>query len=188
MTHKEAVRTALESLGGKAQLRQIYPVAIKLIGGNTRSEDIKATIRRELNSSPLVFKATSGEEGSWELISYQEEIADLKSQLDEKDKVIAELGKRPSENDFIDRLIEKLSTTWKDDKKTIGEIRKLLDALGRPDAVEELDACLKGKGKTTKKHAESGISKIVVNGDYVVDKHVGNEVNGVAAGGTGVSF
>jgi hypothetical protein len=34
-------------LGGKAQLKQIYPVAIKLRGKNTRSVDIKATIRRE---------------------------------------------------------------------------------------------------------------------------------------------
>ena len=56
MTHKEAVRTALELLGGKAHLKQIYPVAIKLIGDNTHSVDIRATIRRELNSSPMVFK------------------------------------------------------------------------------------------------------------------------------------
>ena len=91
MTHKEAVRKALEMLGGKAQLKQIYPVAIKLIGNNTKSVDIKATIRRELNSSPMFFKATPGEEGSWELISYQEELAkkdqqisDLQAQLSAK--------------------------------------------------------------------------------------------------------
>lgn len=51
-THKELVKQALEMLGGKARLQQIYPVAIRLIGKNTRSVDIKATIRRELNSSP----------------------------------------------------------------------------------------------------------------------------------------
>ena len=67
LTHKEAVKKALEILGGKAQLKQIYPVAIKLIGKNTRSVDIKATIRRELNSSPYDFKATPNVEGSWEL-------------------------------------------------------------------------------------------------------------------------
>jgi hypothetical protein len=74
LTHKEAVKKALEMLGGKA-IKQIYPVAIKLIGKNTKSVDIKATIRRELNSSPFHFKSTPGGEGSWELISYQEDIA-----------------------------------------------------------------------------------------------------------------
>ena len=47
---------------------------IKLIGNNTKSKNIKATIRRELNSSPYTFKPTPGKEGYWELIEYQEEI------------------------------------------------------------------------------------------------------------------
>ena len=37
LTHKEAVKKALEMLGGKATLKQIYPVAIKLIGKNTKA-------------------------------------------------------------------------------------------------------------------------------------------------------
>ena len=139
LTHKEAVRKALEMLGGKAQLKQIYPVAIKLIGKNTRSVDIKATIRRELNSSPYDFKATPNVEGSWELVSYQEEVQNLKAIIAEQDKVIEEQKKVSTEDDFIQRLLEKLKTVWKDEKKTINEIRKMLDALGRSDAVAELD-------------------------------------------------
>lgn len=186
LTHKEAVKKALEMLGGKATLKQIYPVAIKLIGKNTKSVDIKATIRRELNSSPFHFKSTPGGEGSWELISYQEDIANLKAELKEKDEIIEELQKRPTEDDFIDRLLEKLKTVWKNEKKTINEIRKILDALGRVDVVEKLDACLEGKAKKSKKNIENVSSKIYINGDYVVDKHVDNEVNGVASGGTGI--
>lgn len=147
LTHKEAVRKALEILGGKAQLKQIYPIAIKLIGKNTRSVDIKATIRRELNSSPFDFKPTPNVEGSWELISYQEEIVDLKAQLAEQNKVIEEQKKVPTEDDFIRRLLDKLKTVWKDEKKTINEIRKILDALGRSDVVEELDNYLESKKK-----------------------------------------
>ena len=165
LTHKEAVKKALEMLGGKATLKQIYPVAIKLIGKNTKSVDIKATIRRELNSSPFHFKSTPVVEGSWELISYQEDIANLKAELKEKDEIIEELQKRPTEDDFIDRLLEKLKTVWKNEKKTINEIRKILDALGRVDVVEKLDACLEGKAKKSKKNIENVSSKIYINGD-----------------------
>lgn len=172
MTHKEAVRKALELLGGKAQLKQIYPVAIKLIGKNTRSVDIKATIRRELNSSPFYFKATPSGEGSWELISYQEEIADLKAQLADKEEIIDELKKVPTEEDFIHRLLEKLKTIWKDEKKTISEIRKILDALGRSDVVAELDNYLELKNKKPKKQGGKSSDKIVVNGAYYAGDNV----------------
>lgn len=172
LTHKEAVRKALEMLGGKAQLKQIYPVAIKLIGKNTRSVDIKATIRRELNSSPFDFKSTPNVEGSWELISYQEEIADLKAQLTEQNKVIEEQKKVPTEDDFIQRLLEKLKTVWKDEKKTINEIRKMLDALGRSDVVADLDSYLESKNKKLNKQGGKSSGKIVVNGPYYAGDNV----------------
>jgi len=172
LTHKEAVRKALEILGGKAQLKQIYPVAIKLIGKNTRSVDIKATIRRELNSSPYDFKATPDVEGSWELISYQEEIENLKAIIAEQNKVIEEQKKLPTEDDFIQRLLEKLKTVWKDEKKTINEIRKMLDALGRSDAVAELDNHLESKNKKPNKQGGKSSGKIVVNGTYYAGDNV----------------
>ena len=172
LTHKEAVKKALEILGGKAQLKQIYPVAIKLIGKNTRSVDIKATIRRELNSSPYDFKATPDVEGSWELVSYQEEVEHLKAIIAEQNKVIEEQKKVPTEDDFIQRLLEKLKTVWKDDKKTINEIRKILDALGRSDVVAELDNFLELKNKKTNKQGGKSSGKIVVNGSYYAGDHV----------------
>ena len=172
LTHKEAVKKALEMLGGKAQLKQIYPVAIKLIGKNTRSVDIKATIRRELNSSPYDFKATPDVEGSWELVSYQEEVEHLKAVIAEQNKVIEEQKKVPTEDDFIQRLLEKLKTVWKDDKKTINEIRKILDALGRSDVVAELDNFLELKNKKTNKQGGKSSGKIVVNGSFYAGDHV----------------
>ena len=172
LTHKEAVKKALEILGGKAQLKQIYPVAIKLIGKNTRSVDIKATIRRELNSSPYDFKATPNVEGSWELVSYQEEVENLNFIIAEQNKVIEEQKKVPTEDDFIKRLLEKLKTVWKDEKKTINEIRKMLDALGRSDAVAELDSYLESKNKKHNKQGGKSSSKIVVNGTYYAGDNV----------------
>lgn len=172
LTHKEAVRKALEMLGGKAQLKQIYPVAIKLIGKNTRSVDIKATIRRELNSSPYDFKATPNVEGSWELISYQEEIEHLKAIIAEQDKVIEKQKGVSTEDDFIQRLLEKLKTVWKDEKKTINEIRKILDALGRSDVVTELDNYLESKKMKPSKQGGKSSGKIVVNGSYYAGDNV----------------
>ena len=59
--------------------------------------------------------------------------------------------------------------------------------MGRADVVKNLDASLEGKDKKPKKNKEKTTPKIVVQGDYVVDKHVGNEVNGVASGATGIN-
>ena len=154
MTHKEAVKKALEMLGGKAQLKQIYPVAIKLIGNNTQSKDIKATIRRELNSSPLVFKSTPGQEGSWELLFYQEE-------LTKRDEKIAELEAS---------LLAK-NNEFKAVKTEDG-----------------LDTLLEKKAKKVKMPISKNPDKIVVNGDYVVNKQVDNEVNNVERGATGINI
>lgn len=186
MTHKEAVRKALEMLGGRAHTQQIYPVAIKLIGSNTKSEDIKATIRRELNSSPYAFKPTPGKEGYWELIEYQEEIiekdkliADLKSQLAAKDE---EYKAIKTEDAFMKQFVKAVKHLLKRDEKVVDEIRKLLVFLGRNKEEEELDAWLQGKDK------KKPDSNVTVQGDYVLNKHVESEIDNVEAGGTGVNI
>ena len=83
LTHKEAVMKALEELGGRARLRDIYPRVIPLVKYKPGS-DIKATLRRQLQTTPELFRPVEGMKGWWELVSYQEELA-------EKDKKIAEL-------------------------------------------------------------------------------------------------
>ena len=165
MTHKEAVRKALEMLGGKAQLKQIYPVAIKLIGNNTKSVDIKATIRRELNSSPMFFKATPGEEGSWELISYQEElvkkdqqIADLQAQLSAK---VEELKTIKTEDAFVRRLVNATKNLFVVSRKHADYVRQVLLKLGRDDEQEELLVWIERREqKSVKKVTKKIIQKI----------------------------
>ena len=83
LTHKEAVKKALEELGGRARLRDIYPRVIPLVKYKPGS-DIKATLRRLLQTTPELFRPVEGMKGWWELVSYQKELAD-------KDKKIAEL-------------------------------------------------------------------------------------------------
>ncbi len=166
MTHKMAVMKALEMLGGKAQLKQIYPIAIKLIGTNTLSKDIKATIRRELNSSPMCFKATPGEEGSWELIGYQEEIVkrdqiieDLKLQLAAKDEEIKTIK---TEDDFVRRLVKATKNIFGVTRRHADYVRQVLLKLGRDDEQEELLAWIERREQKTDKNAgkKSIIQKI----------------------------
>jgi hypothetical protein len=188
MTQKEIVVMVLEKLGGYAYLTDICILAKYYIGDSSQAKDVRNNIRRELNSNPDLFCHIVGKpDGWWQLKSYKDEISKLKEQLAEKDAIIDELRSISTEDDFICRLLEKLKNIWANDKKTIGEIRKILDSLGRTDVVEKLDASLEGKDKKPKKHKEKTPPRFVVQGDYVIDKHVGNEVNGVASGATGVN-
>lgn len=74
LTHKEAVKKVLEELGGRARLRDIYPRVIPLVKYKPGS-DIKATLRRLLQTTPNLFRRTEGRKGWWELVSFQEELA-----------------------------------------------------------------------------------------------------------------
>ena len=80
VTHKEAVKQALEELGGRARLRNIYPLVIQRVTYKPGS-DIEATIRRQLLTTPELFRPVEGRKGWWELVSYQEEVAVLKQRI-----------------------------------------------------------------------------------------------------------
>lgn len=88
MTQGEAVIKALEDLGGKATLRQIYDLAQRYatFGTKTPEESIRAILQR----SPKAKQKVKGS-GWWELASYQEEIELLKKAIRERDERIHEL-------------------------------------------------------------------------------------------------
>lgn len=85
LTHKEAVRKALEELDGRARLRDIYPRVIPFIKYKPGS-NIQATLRRLLQTTPELFHRVEGMKGWYELVSRHEELA-------EKDKKMAGLTK-----------------------------------------------------------------------------------------------
>ena len=106
LSHKEAVKRVLEELGGRARLRDIYPRVIPLVKYKSGS-DIKATLRRLLQTTPDLFRHTEGRKGWWELVSYQEE-------LDIRDRKIALLTNGQITKDVIikafddcDNLVER---------------------------------------------------------------------------------
>ena len=187
MTQKETIIKVLNELGGKAFLEDIYPRVIKIARFKYGSNK-KATIRATMLRNPSIFKKTEGVSGLWELVSYQEEIsvrdkqiAELKAQLATKEDEIKQLKQVKTEDDFIVKFINKVKQHLKRDKKTVEEIRKLMDALGRSDAERELDAWIDGIEKGDKNNAP-----VTVAGDYVYQKHVDSEVGYVSTGGTGI--
>ena len=98
LTHKEAVKQALEELGGRARLRDIYPRVIPLVKYKP-GRDIRATLRRLLQTTPDLFRHTEGRKGWWELVSYQEELA-------KKDRKIAKLTKGQITTEVIIRAFD----------------------------------------------------------------------------------
>ena len=167
MTQKEAIIKALEELGGRAQLADIYPRVIQL-GDFKEGSDKQATIRATLQRTPEFFRQTSGKKGWWELVSYQEEIANLKQtiselrvQLAEKDNAIEELKKVKTEDDFVKRLLKETKKKFKYNKDGADIVRQILDKMGYSDAEAELEAWMDGREKPT----------ISVSGDFVMNKH-----------------
>jgi len=147
MTQKEAVVKALQKLGGRAHLRNIYVLASKFIGKNTNAQQVEANIRRIVNSTPSLFRHVEGmPDGWWELNTYQDElaqkqqeIAELKEQLAQKDEVIRQLRLVPTEDAFVARLVAAVKHLLKRKKNVVEEIRYLLNTLGRLKEDEELD-------------------------------------------------
>jgi hypothetical protein len=177
LTHKEAVKKALEMLGGKALLKQIYPVAIKLIGKNTNSVDIKATIRRVLNSNPLDFKATPGMKGSWELISFQEEIAirdcriaELTTLLSAKDEMISELKQQETVDHFVGRIVDASKTIFATKRNDARPVQQVLVVMNRPEQQNLMEWILwKPTNVVNKTITKKIIQKTINKGNTYVD-------------------
>lgn len=176
MTQKEAIIKALEKLGGRAQLKDIYPIAMELVhfGGKTPEN----TIRNYLQKHPEDFRPSPGKpSGWWELTSFQEEIAEMKAEIQTLKEENERLRAVPTEDDFVNKLVTDAENRYKYEKDMIKAIRTILYNLGRTEDAAKLDAWIDGREYKPSMNFE---------GDYVVNKHIDHEVNGVAKGATGI--
>ena len=140
MTQREALKQALEKLGGRARLQDLYPVVLKVIKWKPDS-DIEATLRTTLKRDPYDFRHSPGKpSGWWELTSFQEEIAEMKAEIQTLKEENERLRAVPTEDDFVDRFVMQVKTFLKRDTDTVDEIRKILVALNRSDAAKNLDS------------------------------------------------
>lgn len=178
MNQKEAIEKALQMLGGRATLKDIYPLAMEM-GDFSGSKDKKATIRNCLQTSPKSFRHSPDKpSGWWELISFQAEISKRDQLIKKLTEDVVQLKAVKTEDNFVKLLVQEAKNLYKHEEKKIEVIRQILYKVGRSDAEEELDAWIAGR-----EHRPS----FNFSGDYVVKKHIDNEVNGVACGATGIN-
>ena len=169
MTQKEALEQALKDLGGRAHLQDIYPVALKYITHKEGSK-IHDSLRGCIHDKRRFRPSPDKPQGWYELLSYQEEIASRDKRIKDLEEENAHLKTIKTEDDFVARFVKKVKHNLKRDKKTVEEIRKLMDALGRSDADKELDEWLQGKDKkvvkqVTKKYIQKNVNSQVFTGD-----------------------
>lgn len=144
MTQKEAIIHVLEEFGGRADLIDVYPRVIKLAVFK-KDSDNKATIRATLQRHPELFRQSPGKKGSWELVSYQEEVAALKKRVEDLEKQVELLTSIPKEAEFIERFLDEVMDVYKYDRKKADPIRIIMRTLGHEDAVAVLTAWIDEK-------------------------------------------
>ena len=130
MTQIEAVVKALKTLGGEGELKYIYMIAIDIIGSHN-SNDIKANIRRCLNSNPNLFYPLKNKgEGWWGLVSYQNELKKKDSKIAELELEIKEHKSRPTLESFVKLLLEVTMNLFLVNREVADPIRQMLGVMG----------------------------------------------------------
>lgn len=145
MTHVNALKHVLAELGGRAQLKEVYPRVIKLITFKEGS-NIQATLRTALQRNPKYFRQSEGKpDGWWELVSYQEEFAALKKkneELKERNNVLMAI---PKEAEFIEKFLAEVMNEYKRKRPDADPIRNILRHMGHEEAAAVLDAWIDEK-------------------------------------------
>lgn len=144
MTQKDALEQALRDLGGRAHLRDIYPIAIKYITHKEGSK-IKDSLRGCIHDKRR-FRPSPGLPIGWyELVSYQEDIAERDKKIEELTAEVERLRKVPTEDDFVKRFIEATKTQFRFRRQEADAVRQIMDKMGRNDAEAILGAWIEGK-------------------------------------------
>ena len=190
MTQKEALEQALKDLGGRAHLQDIYPVALKYITHKEGSK-IYDSLRGCIHDKRRFRPSPDKPQGWYELLSFQEEVAALKKENEELKESNKLLMSIPKEAEFVEKFLEEIMNEYKRKRPNADPIRNILRHMGHEEAAAVLDAWIDEKEDELKKALEKLASvalPINIHGDYVVSKHVENEIDNVEAGGTGVNI
>ena len=145
MTQIQAVVEALKILGGVAENKYIYMIAIDLIGEHD-SQNICANIRRCLNSNPKLFYPIKEKgEGWWGLVEYQNEINARDMKIMELQAEISALKSRPTVEDFMKLLLEATMNLFRISRQNADFIRQVLSYMGLKKEEAVLAAWIENK-------------------------------------------
>lgn len=145
MTQKEATVKALEELGGRAKLPDIYLHVVKLLEKKSISE-IEAPVRGLLQRDKLLFRRPPDKPTGWyELTSYQEEFAALKKENEKLKESNRQLMSIPKEAEFVDKFLKEVMNEYKRKRGDADPIRNILRHMGHEDAAAVLDAWIDAK-------------------------------------------
>ena len=143
MTINEACIKVLTELGGKAPLKIICAKVQEIVV--LRGATPYNSICTELITHPKNFRRSPGQKGWWELVSYQQEIAELKEQvagLKEENRLLKAV---PKESEFIEKFIHEVMEDCKHDCKSAVPVRNILRHMGHEEAAAVLDAWIDEK-------------------------------------------
>lgn len=177
MTQKEALERALNELGGRAHLQDIYPVALKYITHKEGSK-IYDSLRGCIHDKRRFRPSPGMPQGWYELPSYQEEIANLKQDIVKKDKEISSLKekvelleKRPTVEDFIRKLVKAAKSLFKIHRAHADFVRQVLELLGFTKDAEELAAWIEHKENRLADAVEKMAEKPTIQVDIKAGAH-----------------
>lgn len=143
MTINEACIKVLTELGGKAPLKLICLKVQEIVV--FRGATPYNSICTELINHPKNFRRSEGQKGWWELTSYQEEVANLKSKIVELTETNKQLIAIPKEADFVDRFLKEVMNEYKRKRGDADPIRNILRHMGHEEAAAVLDAWIDEK-------------------------------------------
>lgn len=143
MTINEACIKVLTELGGKAPLKLICLKVQEIVvfKGATPYNSICT----ELITHPKNFRRSEGKKGWWELTSYQEEVAELMSQIVELAETNKQLMAIPKEAEFVDKFLKEVMNEYKRKRGDADPIRNILRHMGHEEAAAVLDAWIDEK-------------------------------------------
>ena len=144
MTQKDALELALKELGGRAQLQDIYPIALKYITHKEGSK-IYDSLRGCMHDKRR-FRPSPGLPIGWyELPSYQEELATLQKENAELKEENKQLIAIPKEAEFVDKFLKEVMNDYKRKRGDADPIRNILRHMGHEEAAAVLDAWIDAK-------------------------------------------
>ena len=179
MKQKEAIIEALNRLGGKAKMSEICKWAIA-IGDFSGSKNPKNTIRNCIYTNPKDFRSSGN--GCWELVSYQEEIANRDKEIARLKAEVERLKTIKTEDEFVKRLLKSTKSLFSVNRKHADYVRLVLLKLGRDEEEKELLAWIERREqKVVKKKTNKIIQKIsnsqIFNGPITESEFGGGGTN-----------